>query len=137
MVAQPLTLYGLRVLLVDDDQDSLDITSLSLERAGAQVRCTRSAEEAAAVFAEVDPHVIITDLAMPDTSGFDLLSQFHEFWAVGPHKAVPVILLTAHARRDITRAAVARGFTEVLSKPVEGKALVDAVAVAAGRPPSE
>ena len=133
----PQSLSGIRVLVVDDDQDALDITSLSLERAGAEVVCARSAEDAGTVFAALDPHVIVTDLAMPDTSGFDLLEQLREFWAAEPRRPVPVILLTAHARRDVTRTALAKGFTEVLSKPVEGKTLVDAVATAAGRTATE
>jgi CheY-like chemotaxis protein len=128
-----MALSGLRVLVVDDDQDSLDIASLFLEDGGAVVRCAKSADEAGVAFAELDPHVIVTDLAMPDTSGFDLLEKLREVWALAPQKAVPVILLTAHARRDVSRAALAKGFTSVLSKPVEGKTLVDAVAAAAGR----
>jgi CheY-like chemotaxis protein len=128
-----MRLSGKRVLLVDDDADALEVERVALEGAGATVACAASVAEAAEAFSTLDPSVIVTDLAMPMVSGFDLLAELKVFWAIHPERAVPVILLTAHARKDVIKDAVARGFAAVLAKPIELEALVDAVAKAVDR----
>jgi CheY-like chemotaxis protein len=128
-----MRLAGQRVLLVDDDADVLAVERATLENAGASVACAVSVAEAAEAFSTFDPSVIVTDLAMPMVSGFDLLAELKVFWAIHPERTVPVLLLTAHARKDVARDALARGFTEVLAKPLEPEALVDAVARAVAR----
>lgn len=128
-----MRLAGKRVLLVDDDADALDVERVALERAGATVACAASVAEAAEAFSTLDPSVIVTDLAMPMVSGFDLLAELKVFWAIHPERAIPVLLLTAHARKDVVKDAVARGFAAVLAKPLEPEALVEAVARAVDR----
>jgi CheY-like chemotaxis protein len=128
-----MRLLGTRVLLVDDDPDALEVESAALVGAGATVSCATSVAEAAEAFSTLDPSVIVTDLAMPMVSGFDLLAELKVFWALNPERVVPVLLLTAHARKDVAKDALARGFTAVLAKPLEPEALVEAVARAVAR----
>lgn len=128
-----MRLSGARVLLVDDEPDALEVERVTLEAAGATVHCAASVAEAAEALVALDPQVIVTDLAMPMVSGFDLLAELKQLWAIGPQKAIPVLLLTAHARKDVVTDALARGFTAVLAKPMDPDALVAAVARALAR----
>jgi CheY-like chemotaxis protein len=121
------SLAGLRVVLVDDDRDTLDIVSVILMRAGAEVHTFDSVVPAFAGLTASRPHVVLTDVAMPEADGTELLRRIRSR-PPGDFGEVPVIALTAYGREY--RGA---GFDAVLTKPPEPELLVNLV-YAAVRP---
>ena len=125
-------LTGLRVLVVDDEDDARDIVSTVLRERGAEVLAARSAAEAFEGIQELRPDVLISDLAMPQADGYGLLRRIR---ALPPERGgrTPAIALTAYARADDRKNALLSGFQMYLSKPVAMDELVLTVANAAGR----
>jgi CheY-like chemotaxis protein len=125
-------LDGVRIVLVDDDADSLDTMCLVLSLHGAETRGVRSAPQGLALVREFHPHVLVSDLSMPGDDGYTLIAQVRELpEAEGRH--VPAVALTAHAYAEDRDRALAAGFQSYLSKPVEPDRVVDTVAkLAAG-----
>jgi signal transduction histidine kinase/CheY-like chemotaxis protein len=128
----PDLLAGLQVLVVDDDEDSAEMAENALKEAGAVVRRADSVEAALGVLAEVPTDLVISDLAMPDADGFELIRQIRSH-ATDRVRTMPVIALTAHARIPDRDKVLAAGFQMYLKKPVEIQQLQSAVAWLAGR----
>ena len=120
-------LTGIRVLLVDDDENVRDAVQMVLDRHGAEVRAVGSAAAALEVLGEWRPDVLLSDLAMPGESGCDLMRK-----AAAHDPTLPAAALTAHGR-EVEGEALAAGFRIVLAKPIEAKMLVGAIADLAGR----
>jgi len=116
-------LIGLQVLLVEDEVDTREVLTLALEQYGAKVTAVASAAEAKSAIAKFQPDVIISDIAMPEEDGYDLIQQLRD-WG----KQMPAIALTAYARDSDRTAAIAAGFQQHLSKPVEPEELAAVVA---------
>ena len=130
-ISLPRGLDGLRVLVVDDEPDARDLVSCVLESCGVEVRVAVSTADAMKELESFTPHVIVSDIGMPDEDGYLLIRNIRTL----PHeekKNIPAIALTAFARNeDRTRALVA-GFNLHMAKPVEPAALVHAVVDLAG-----
>ena len=123
-VARPLR--GLRVLVVDDDDDARDLLSELLTDAGAQVTRAASAAEAFTAVQAEPVHLVISDIGMPGEDGYSLVRRIREL----PRERggdVPAIALTAYARPEDVRAATAAGFQLHLVKPVKPEIVLDAV----------
>lgn len=120
-------LSGLRVLIVDDEQDTLEIVSLLLRRYGATVRTSLSSGDAFEVFNEWKPSVLISDLGMPGEDGYSLISKVR---ALPPEAGgeTPALALTAYVRDEDQRRTIAAGYAMHLKKPVEPFSLAEAVA---------
>ncbi len=112
-----------RILLVDDDRDLLQLISMRLDSAGYAVTAVESGEAALVSLAVSRPHLVVTDLRM---QGMDGLALFDEIRRVS--SATPVIILTAHGTIPEAVAATRKGVFGFLTKPFDGKVLVDAVA---------
>jgi PAS domain S-box-containing protein len=113
-----LLLAGVRLLLVDDDPDTLEVFGLTLRYYGATVQCTTSA---AVAFEEVQrslPDVLICDIGMPDEDGFALIKRVRGLTDEQGGR-VKAIALTAYAREEDRRRALASGFERHLPKPVD------------------
>src|SRR6186713_2023652 len=110
------------ILLVDDDPDLLKLLSMRLGAAGHRVTSVESAEAALTQLAVARPQLVVSDVQLP---GRDGLALFDEIRA--RHPALPVILLTAHGTIPDAVAATARGVFSYLTKPFDGKALLDKV----------
>jgi len=121
-------LCGAGVLVVDDDLDARELTSTVLTRYGANVTTADGAAAALRTLEEQQPDVLVLDIAMPGTDGYGLLRRIRE--GNGPNAAVPAVALTAYAREEDRRRAIATGFSAHLSKPVDAEELVRAVAAA-------
>ncbi|HEY5948729.1 MAG TPA: response regulator, partial [Kofleriaceae bacterium] len=121
---QPLR--GLRVMLVEDDNDARELLAQLMTEAGASVTRASSAAEAFELLQVEPPQVLISDIGMPDEDGMSLLRRVR---ALPPERGgdVPAIALTAYARPEDVRAAIDAGFQLHLVKPVEVLALIDAV----------
>jgi len=113
------------LLLVDDDPDLLKLLSMRLTAAGYRVTAVGSAEDALAHMAAVRPQLVVSDVQLP---GRDGLALFDEIRA--KHPALPVILLTAHGTIPDAVEATARGVFTYLTKPFDGKALLEKIAEA-------
>jgi signal transduction histidine kinase/CheY-like chemotaxis protein len=128
--AKPISdalLEGVRVLVVDDDEESRAIVTEYLEHHRASVTAAASAAEALEVL-QREPHdVLLADIAMPGEDGYSLIRKLR----ASPSSAVaaiPAVALTAFARDDDRLQARKAGFHAHLSKPIEPRSLVDVVA---------
>jgi PAS domain S-box-containing protein len=120
-------LSGVRVLLVEDDVDSRELVGAILNGAGATVRAVGTAAEAFAALPEYRPHILLSDIAMPDEDGYGLIRRVRELGAAGGGD-IPSIALTAYTRPEDRTKAMAAGFTTHLSKPVNPPDLIAAIA---------
>jgi PAS domain S-box-containing protein len=117
-------LHGIKVLIVDDEEDSVTIVRRILERRGARVYGATSMNEALAQFAQFSPDVILSDIGMPGNDGYELISRLR---AMPGGKAVPAVALTALARNDDRTRALRAGFQMHVAKPVDLTELVAVV----------
>jgi PAS domain S-box-containing protein len=122
-VEVPRSLTGLRVLLVDDDDDTRELLTRVLETAGLTVSAAPGAREALAMLSLVEPDVLVSDLGMPGEDGFSLLASIRE-----SHADLPALALTAHAHTRDRARVLAAGFQLHVPKPVDPSELVLAIA---------
>ncbi|HTQ43749.1 MAG TPA: response regulator [Polyangiaceae bacterium] len=127
-------LDGVRLLVVDDDEDSRDLIVCILQDWGASVTSASSAEEAMRLLQENLPDVILSDIGMPDVDGYALLRQVR---GMPPERGggVPAIALTAYASEADGARARAAGFQAHVTKPIDPDALTAAVAGLLGTSP--
>jgi signal transduction histidine kinase/CheY-like chemotaxis protein len=125
-------LAGIKVLLVDDAEDTLDVLQQILQHSGATILAANSAGSALALLEREQPDVIVSDIGMPEIDGFELIRRIRRRSA-GAGGAVPAIALTAFTRQDDRNKAMLAGFTDYLAKPVEPGALVAHIAHAVGQ----
>jgi signal transduction histidine kinase/ActR/RegA family two-component response regulator len=122
-------LAGVRVLVVDDHQDTVELLQYVLSLAGAAVRTAMSVSDALASMREQQPDVLVSDLSMPGEDGYALLAAVRREYGDG----LPAVALSGLARAEDRRRALAAGFDAHLSKPVEPAALVLALTKAVFR----
>ena len=119
-----LSLQGLKILLIEDDADSREVFSLTLEQHGAEVIAVESVKQGLAEYERSDPDLIISDLAMPDEDGYTLIKTIRN----GEKKSqIPAIALTAFATEEDKQQALKAGFNLHLSKPVQFDKLVESL----------
>jgi CheY-like chemotaxis protein len=128
----PRILNGVRVLVVDDDEDTAELFAAALGACGGDVVAATSAREAMRIL-DVRAHdVVVTDLAMPGADGYWLLREIRQS-ADERTRAVPVLAVTAFGREHVRSRTLAAGFVDHLEKPIDPEALCAAVARAVGR----
>ncbi|MCM2256819.1 MAG: ATP-binding protein [Vicinamibacteria bacterium] len=123
---------GIRVLIVEDDDDARELVEKVLASHGANVKAATSALEALGVLARERVDVLLSDIEMPGTDGYQLIRQLR----VRPAEqggTVPAAALTAYARTEDRLRALRAGFQIHLSKPVQPAELVTVVASLAAR----
>ena len=111
------------ILVVDDDPDLLKLLSMRLTGAGYRVTATGSAEEALVKIAMERPQLVLSDVQLPGKDGLALFDAIRV-----QHPSLPVILLTAHGTIPDAVEATSRGVFTYLTKPFDGKALLDVIA---------
>jgi CheY-like chemotaxis protein len=126
------SLDGLRVLVVDDKTDTLELIAFILSEYGADVRTAPSASEAFDAIAQSVPDILISDIGMPEEDGYSLLARVRTLPAE-QGGVLPAIALTAFAREEERTCALKAGFSRHVPKPVEPAELVIVVANLAGR----
>ena len=119
-------LSGVRVLVVEDDADSLDLLGRLLRGANAEVTSARSAAEAMTALAAGRPHVLVSDIGMPGEDGYALIRRVRQAERDTTHR-LPAVALTAFARPDDRRRALLAGFQVHLPKPVDEAELLAVV----------
>jgi signal transduction histidine kinase len=120
-------LKGVRVLVVDDEQDARDVIGEILRRSGAEVTTAGGAQEGLELLGRVRPDVLVSDIAMPDEDGFTFIRTIRQL-APEDGGGVPSVALTAYAREEDRVRILAAGFQSHLAKPVEPADLVAAIA---------
>ena len=128
----PQALRGVRVLLVDDDDDTRDIVERVLARRGAEVVAVPSARAALLRFAEQRFDALLVDIMMPGMDGYEFIRKIR---ALPPDQGgdVPAATLTARVVTDDRMESVLAGFQGHVKKPVDAEALAHVVATLAGR----
>ena len=116
-------LSAVRVLVVEDDEDTRELVRATLEHAGAQVETVGSASEARREMLEESPDVLVSDIRMPEEDGYSLIQSLRTAGVT-----TPAIALTANARREDAEEARTAGFQIHLAKPIDAARLVEAVA---------
>ncbi|HAF21770.1 MAG TPA: hypothetical protein DCK93_02475 [Blastocatellia bacterium] len=120
-----LVLSGLRVLIVDDDDDTLELLTAALSRRSADVTAVSSAAEAIEAIKIFRPDVLISDIAMPGEDGYELIRKVI---ALNIAPKIPAIAITAYAGEADKEHALAAGYQRYLAKPVELNELISTVA---------
>jgi len=121
--SQTLSLAGLNILVVDDDDDNLQVLSAVLSDRQAYVETANSAQATYELLDRFNPDVLVLDLEMPEEDGFSLIAQIREREeALGTKK--PAIALTGHVRVEDRVRALSAGFDMFVPKPVEADELV-------------
>ena len=118
-----MKLQGFHVLVVEDDDDSREVLRVVLKFCGATVATVTNASQALAALAAGQFHAVVSDLAMPEQSGFWLIRKIREKYRE-PH--LPALAVTSHAfpGSEVTSA----GFDDLIRKPPDPDALCAAVA---------
>ena len=114
---------GLHVLLVDDDANTLDSLRALFEHYGARVTAVPSAAEALRALESLRPDVLVSDIAMPDEDGYQLIARVRELDRERGG-AIPAVALTAFAADDDRVRALVAGYDVHLSKPVDPEEVV-------------
>jgi len=120
-------LTGVRALVVDDKADARELIENLLAECHAEVLTAADARQALELVREAKPHVLISDIGMPDVDGFELLEKVR---ALGRAQGgdLPAIALTAFTRAEDRQRARQAGFTSYLSKPVDPSKLIASIA---------
>jgi len=131
-IAATYVLNGLRILIVDDSEDTTDMLRRLLEFEGATATAATSGAQALLIASEKEFDVILTDISMPAMNGFEFLRQLRLMPA---RKEVPVIALTGFGRVEDIRRAEAAGFFSHLTKPLDTENLFEMLSELASKRP--
>lgn len=119
-------LSGLQVLVVDDNEDSLELIEFILEQSQAQVIKARSAAEAFQLISQLRPSLLISDVNMPEEDGYSLIRRVIQLTEEQGWQ-LPSIALTAFTGEEERSQILAAGFQTYLSKPLDINALLAAI----------
>ena len=120
-------LNGVHVLVVEDDDDSRDLLMAILGKCGARVSGVGSGEAALELFETDAPDVLVSDIGMPEMDGYALIRRIRAL-PIAASQRVPALALTAYARSEDRRRALAEGFQMHLAKPADPSEFAMAVA---------
>jgi signal transduction histidine kinase len=123
---RPEGLTGVRVLVVDDEQDTRRLISTVIAQSGAEVAACASAGEALEKLKTWRPHILMSDIGMPGEDGYALIKQVR---ALPPERGgrTPAAALTAYARDEDRGRALAAGYQLHIAKPFDPRELLAAV----------
>jgi len=126
------SLKGIRVLIVDDDPSAKDAITETLRSFGAETQSAESAKDGLNIVTHFRPHVLVSDIAMPEEDGYSFIRKIR---ALDPNNGgkIPALALTAYAGQDDIKRVMFSGFQAHLAKPVDGHRLAEVIAQLAGR----
>jgi CheY-like chemotaxis protein len=123
-------LAGVRVLVVEDDDDSRELICALFRMAGATVLCVGSVAQAMdGVYHAFDPDIVLTDFAMPDEDGLDLIRQFRKAPSTRAIP-VPILVLSGHSEGHWRARALEAGAADLLTKPFDPVLLITRIVAA-------
>ncbi|MBO0727472.1 MAG: response regulator, partial [Blastocatellia bacterium] len=124
------SLKGVKVLVVDDDEDARDVLRAALNSYGAEVTTVTGAPQALDAIASEDIDVLVSDINMPGMDGYELIRRVR---SMAPEEGgqIPAVALTAYARAEDRMRALQSGYQTHVPKPVEPAELEIVVATLA------
>ena len=135
-----MTLKGVQILIVDDENDARELMVAMLQEYGAIVRAVESADAALGILNGDGfvPDVLVSDVGMPGTDGFALVREIRKLPSERTRK-LPAIAVTAYANPEDRVRALVAGFQNHIPKPVDANVLAIAIArlVASNQPPAD
>ena len=114
---------------MDDERDAREVLWHILSERGAEVTACASAAEALSAIERIAPHVLVSDIGMPDEDGYEFIRKVRMLGE--PVGRVPALALTAFSRLDDRTQALLAGFQTHLAKPVDARELILTVAAIA------
>jgi len=127
-----LSLDGMLILVVDDEEDTRQLLVQSLTFYGATVITANSAEQAFEQLQEKNPDVMVSDIGMPDEDGYSLIRRVRAL-PDRQHRDIAAIALTAFTRAQDRMRALTSGYQNHVAKPVEPDELATVIASLTGR----
>jgi two-component system, chemotaxis family, CheB/CheR fusion protein len=131
-LAVPPRLAGLRVLVVEDHDDTREFIATVLGQYGAEVTTATSVRTALTAFERAKPHVLVSDIAMPGEHGYSLIQAVRDLPRDRGGR-VPALALTAYVRPEDGERTLIAGYNRHLAKPIDPIDLASAVAQLAER----
>lgn len=126
MAGTDAELRDARILVVDDDVDTLDVMCILLEAHGADTVGATSAAEGLTALSSFRPHLVVSDIAMPGQDGYALIRKIRALpTELGGD--TPAVAVSAHVYREDRERAYAAGFQAYLTKPINPSALIECV----------
>jgi signal transduction histidine kinase/ActR/RegA family two-component response regulator len=124
-------LNGVRVLLVEDNLDTLEMLKFIFNEAGAEVVTATSVDKALEALDRFKPDALVSDIAMPDRDGYDLIREIR---AREPERGgkIPAVAVTAYARAEDRVRVLASGFQMHIAKPIDPDELIAVVSSLTG-----
>ncbi|OFZ16469.1 MAG: hypothetical protein A2X86_21730 [Bdellovibrionales bacterium GWA2_49_15] len=119
---RPLRLDGVRVLIVEDEANTREAFGEMLRLVGAEVKLAESAHEGLRIFQQFRPHVLISDIAMPEEDGYGFIKKVRALPADNGGNT-PALAITAYAGPEDIKRVLSAGFQAHLAKPVDGQNL--------------
>lgn len=119
-------LNDLKVLLVDDDPDTLQVLRVILDESKAVVQTAASVSQALEIMDWFHPQMLVSDLAMPKEDGYSLITKLRAL-EVNTGTRIPAIALTSYVRVEDRARAIAAGFNVFVPKPVVPEELINAI----------
>jgi CheY-like chemotaxis protein len=127
-VTQLPSLEGVKVLLVDDDQDTLKMLTTLLTEHEAVVQTASTTADALEAFQWFKPDVVVSDLAMPGEDGFSLIAKLKTLATEAGRQMPAAVALTAYVRVEDRTRALSAGFNMFVPKPIQPVELITAIA---------
>jgi signal transduction histidine kinase/ActR/RegA family two-component response regulator len=127
--AEPVTLNGVSILIVDDETDARELLVAMLENFGATVRTVETADAALELLRDggFEPDVMVSDVGMPGTDGFALIRAIRKLDSPRM-RSLPAIAVTAYANPEDRVRALVAGYQNHIPKPVDSNVLAAAIA---------
>jgi CheY-like chemotaxis protein len=114
-----------RIVVVEDEYDSAQMVSKVLNFHGIEVFIAHNGEECLAMLDQVEPTMVVTDLAMPEMNGWETLAAIRS----NPRtQHIPVVAITAYHSVDVAEEAMGAGFDAYFSKPINPRSFVEDLA---------
>ncbi len=121
-------LEGLKVLVVEDDEDSRELLCNIVELAGARAASAQSTSEALETHGTFQPDVLVTDIGLPREDGYALIDKLRALEKAQGAKSIPAIALTGYGQEEHRDRIRGAGFQLHLVKPVDPEQLIQAIA---------
>ena len=116
----------IKVLVVDDERNILDIIRFNLEVEGYEVITSRDGEEALRMVHELKPDIILCDIMMPEVDGLEVCRRLK---ADGRTNQIPVVMLSARTQAQDKVASIEAGADDFITKPFDFSDLVARITI--------
>ena len=118
----PSPLIGIKILLVEDQEDAREALERILSEKGAKISTAYSGDEALKILEEQKPDIMISDISMPGMDGYSLMARARSL-----HPTVSAIALTAFSRKEDRERAIEVGYSDHITKPVDIALLISSI----------